>query len=70
MEGHEKEFYSVADLQKKFCCGKSKAEAIMRCIKAYVAEPMPLRGKVLVTEYEAWKNRPMAKLREVQNDLL
>lgn len=66
MEGHEKEFYSVADLQKKFCCGKSKAEAIMRCIKAYVAEPMPLRGKVLVTEYEAWKNRPMAKLREVQ----
>lgn len=66
MEGQEKEFYSVADLQKKFCCGKSKAEAIMRCIKAYVAEPMPLRGKVLVTEYEAWKNRPMAKLREVQ----
>lgn len=66
MEGQEKEFYSVADLQKKFCCGKSKAEAIMRCIKAYVSDPMPLRGKVLVTEYEAWKNRPMAKLREVQ----
>lgn len=54
----EKEFYDVADLQKKFCCGKGKAQAIIRSIKAYVDEPLPLRGKVLVAEYEAWKNRP------------
>ena len=46
--------------------GKSKAEAIMRAIKAYVPNHLPLRGKVLITEYEAWKNRPMGQLREVQ----
>ena len=57
MEMQEKEFYTIADLQQKFCCCRSKAESIMRCIKAYVPDPLPLRGKVLVTEYEAWKNR-------------
>ena len=53
----EKEFYDKTDIMKKFGCGLHKAEAIIRCIKAYVDEPLPLRGKVLVTEYEAWKNR-------------
>lgn len=62
MESQGKEFYTIADLQQKFCCGKSKAEAI----KAYVPNHLPLRGKVLITEYEAWKNRPMGQLREVQ----
>ncbi len=66
MESQGKEFYTIADLQQKFCCGRSKAEAIMRAIKAYVPNHLPLRGKVLVTEYEAWKNRPMGQLREVR----
>lgn len=57
----QKDFYTVKDLQDKFQCSIHKAEAIMRAIKAYVSSPLPLRGKVLVTEYEAWKNRPMAK---------
>ncbi len=61
-----KEYLNVADIQKLFGCGVNKAAAIIRCIKDYVPNPLPLRGKVLVTEYEAWKNRPMASNRVMQ----
>lgn len=53
----KRDYYSVADIQEKFGCGIHKAESIIRAIKAYVPDPLPIRGKVLVTEYEAWKNR-------------
>lgn len=62
----KKEYLSIADIQGMFGCGKNKAEQIIRCVKDYVKDPLPLRGKVLVTEYEAWKNRPMERGKAAQ----
>lgn len=62
----KKEYLCIADIQKLFGCGVNKAAAIIRCIKDYVPNPLPLRGKVLVTEYEAWKNRPMERGKAAQ----
>ena len=56
----EKEFYNIDDLRRMFCCGKSKAQAIMRSIRAY-SPSLPIRGKVLVEDCESWKNRPRVK---------
>ena len=62
----KKEYLCIAVIQKLFGCGVNKAAAIIRCIKDYVPNPLPLRGKVLVTEYEAWKNRPMERGKAAQ----
>lgn len=56
----EKLYYTIADLQDMFGCGLHKAESIMRSIKAY-SDSMQMRGRVLVTDFEAWYNRPREK---------
>lgn len=56
----EKEFYNIDDLRRMFCCGKSKAQAIMRSIRAY-NQSLPFSGRILVEDYNAWKNRPRGK---------
>ena len=55
-----KRFYSVADIEQMFCCGRNKASQIIREIKAY-SNSLPIRGKVLVTDFEVWYNRPNAQ---------
>ena len=58
----EKRFYSVADIEQMFSCGRNKASQIIREIKAY-SNSLPIRGKVLVTDFEVWYNRPNAQFR-------
>ena len=55
------EYYDKIDIMNKLGCGESKAMAIIRSIKDYTGDMLKIRGKVLVTEYEAWKNRPLQK---------
>ena len=51
-----KEFYDKYDIMNIFDCGVDRAFAIIRSIKAFTGDMLHLKGKVLVTEYEAWKN--------------
>lgn len=56
-----KEFYDKADIMNLLKCGESRALAIIRSVKDYTGDMLGVRGKVLVTEYEAWKQRPLQK---------
>ena len=61
MEPIEKKLYiTTTDLQDMLGVGIHKAESIMRSIKAY-SDSMQMRGKVLMTDFEAWYNRPRGK---------
>ena len=52
----ERQFLTVADLQKAFDCGYCKATSIMRSIKA-VSDIAGIKGKITTTDYEIWFNR-------------
>ncbi len=56
-----KDYYDKYDIMNIFGCGKDRAMAILRSIKDYTGDVLGLKGKVLITEYEAWKNRPLQK---------
>ncbi|MDE6442367.1 MAG: hypothetical protein K2L12_06430 [Clostridia bacterium] len=51
----DRQFLNTADLQKIFDCGTCTAQRIMREIKAK-SDIAKLKGKVTVTDYEAWYN--------------
>lgn len=51
-----KDYYDWIDIMNKLNCCESKAKAIIRAIKYHTGDVLGIRGKVLVTEYEAWKN--------------
>lgn len=53
LTGHQ--FLSVSDIQTVFNCGRSKAQSIIRGIKA-VSDIAKIKGKVTVTDYERWFN--------------
>lgn len=55
-----KEFYDKVDIMNLLKCGESRALAIIRSVKDYTGDMLGVRGKILVTEYEAWKQRPLA----------
>ena len=57
----ERDYYDKYDIMNIFGCGVDRAMAILRSIKNYTGDVLGLKGKVLVTEYEAWKNRPLQK---------
>ena len=48
--------FDKIDIMNKLKCGETKAKAIIRSIKDYTGDVLKIRGKVLATEYEAWKN--------------
>lgn len=54
-----KEFYDKVDIMNLLKCGETKAQSIIRSVKAYTGDMLGVRGKILVTEYEAWKQRPL-----------
>ena len=52
----ERDFYDKYDIMDKLEICKSRAMAIIRAVKHYTGDMLKVKGKVLVTEYEAWKN--------------
>ncbi len=52
----EKDYLDKHDIMSIFECGEAKAMCIIRSIKSYTGNHLALKGKVLKTEYEAWKN--------------
>lgn len=48
-----RQFLDTADIMKAFDCGRSKAQSIIRGIKA-VSDIARIKGKVTVTDYESW----------------
>lgn len=47
-------YYDKFDIQRLFECGESKAQQIIREIKAFTGNRLDIKGKVLVSEFEAW----------------
>ena len=56
----EKLFYDKYDIMNMFKCGVDKAMAIIRAIKS-VSDIAGIKGKVTITDYSAWYNRPIKK---------
>lgn len=54
------QFLDVADIMKLFACGRDSAYKKLREIKS-VSDILGVRGKVTITDYEAWYNRPIVK---------
>lgn len=50
----QKMYYDKYDIQKLFECGESKAQQIIREIKTYTGNRLGIKGKVLVSEFNAW----------------
>lgn len=59
----DKLFYDKYDIMKMFECGADKAMAIIRAIKN-VSNIANLKGKVTVTDYQAWLNGPIASIKK------
>lgn len=54
------QFLNVKDMMILFACGRDTAYKRLREIKS-VSDILHVRGKVTLTDYEAWYNRPIAK---------
>lgn len=54
----DKLYYDKYDIMNMFHCGVDKAMAILRAIKS-VSNIADMKGKVTVTDYQAWLNRPL-----------
>lgn len=52
------QYLGVEDIKKMFDCGTNRACAIICAIKS-VSDRTKLKGKVTVTDYEAWYNATM-----------
>ena len=59
---NEKQYLDKYDIMNIFGCGVDRALAIIRSIKETTGNPLGLKGKVLITEYEAWKNAVNANI--------
>ena len=57
----ERDFYDKYDIMNKLVICESKAMAIIRAVKHYTGDMLKVKGKILVTEYEAWKNAVLNK---------
>lgn len=57
-------FYTTADIQSIFQVGKSVAQRILRSAKAY-QDKLAVKGKILITDFEAWENSRTAESEEV-----
>ena len=55
-----RQYLSVKDLESIFDCSRGTAERIMRQIKAH-SDIARIKGKVTITDYESWFNRPIAQ---------
>lgn len=55
----ERDFYDKYDIMNILKCGETKAMAVIRSVKEYTGNMLGIKGKILVTEYEAWKQRPL-----------
>lgn len=53
-----RQYLAVKDIAKIFDCSNGTAQRVMREIKAY-SDIAKIKGKVTITDYEAWFNRPM-----------
>lgn len=53
---NERDYYDTYDIMFKCGCGRDRAQATIRAIKESVGGGKLGKGKVLKTEYEAWKN--------------
>lgn len=52
----EQQYLDINDIMQVFDCGRSKAQGIIRSIKA-ISDTAKLKGKVTVADYEKWFNR-------------
>ena len=43
-------------------CGEAKAQSIIRSVKYCTGDKTKLKGKILVTEFEAWVNAVNIKI--------
>ena len=50
-----------------FHCGVDKAMAIIRSIKS-VSDIADMKGKVTITDYQAWLNRPIIAIKKDNTD--
>ena len=57
----ERDYYDKFDIMNLLKCGEARALAVIRSVKDYTGDMIGIRGKILVTEYEAWKQRPLQK---------
>lgn len=55
-----RQYLSVKDLESIFGCSRGTAERVMREIKAH-SGITKIKGKVTITDYESWFNRPIAQ---------
>ena len=53
------QFLDVQDIMKLFACGRGVAYKRIQEIKA-VSDILRLRGKVTISDYEAWYNSPLS----------
>lgn len=59
----DKLYYDKYDIMNMFHCGVDKAMAILRSIKS-VSNIADMKGKVTITDYQAWLNRPIATIKK------
>ena len=59
----ERQFLTAEDLQKAYACGRDTARRLIRQIKA-ISDIAKIKGKVTVTDYDAWFNFNNAKEKE------
>ena len=57
----ERDFNDKYDIMNKLSICESRAMAIIRSVKNYTGDMLKVKGKILKTEYEAWKQRPLQK---------
>lgn len=56
----EKTYLDYLDIMNLFGCGKDRARAIIRSIKAK-SDTLKLKGKVTRVDFEVWYNEPLKK---------
>ena len=59
----DKLYYDKYDIMNMFHCGVDKAMAILRAIKS-VSNIADMKGKVTVTDYQAWLNKPIETIKK------
>lgn len=62
MTEQQKVFYDKLDIMNLLGCGEAKAQSIIRSVKYCTGDKTKIKGKVLVTEFEAWINAVNVKI--------
>ena len=62
MDLQQKVVYDKFDIMNLLGCGEAKAQSIIRSVKYCTGDKTKLKGKILVTEFEAWVNAVNIKI--------